>query len=222
MPAFNPMSLSIESKTSSWVHVARFALLAFGLSASACVNADDSRCDDADCAPAPGENVCQLSDSETLEHGETIDDGCNECTCRDGALVCTDRACPQSCEVDGEEYADGDIIELECGQCACSDGELSCTDGCSQGCAGDECEPSACDFDGQLLEHGQTVDDGCNECSCNDGVLVCTNRPCGGSCDVDGELYQDGDAVPLGECDSCVCEAGSVNCTQLDTPACSG
>jgi hypothetical protein len=48
-------------------------------------------------------------------------DGCNECTCVNGQLVCTDRACPEPACKDGETKFDG------CNNCWCSAGAWACT-----------------------------------------------------------------------------------------------
>ncbi|MEM9189363.1 MAG: hypothetical protein AAGF12_09315 [Myxococcota bacterium] len=158
------------------------------------------------------------------DRGVPAGDGCNTCTCTDGAVGgCTEIACPPgggSCTVEGMVYADGrtGIPSADgCNTCSCDKGSLICTE---RGCppAG-----GACLVNGVSYPNGSTdvpAPDGCNTCSCEDGLVTgCTEIACppgGPACSVFGVLYSDGWAPAPDGCNSCGCENGMVNgvCTE--------
>jgi hypothetical protein len=58
--------------------------------------------------------------------------GCNQCSCNDGEVSCTDRACPpppSTCELGGRLLANGEAAPAGdgCNSCTCVDGGLQCT-----------------------------------------------------------------------------------------------
>lgn len=123
-------------------------------------------------------------------------DGCNECRCRaDGAVICTEMACPCEgadgcgepafCEHNGERYEPGESFPDAdgCNTCFCEQGGfVSCTD---RACPCDPNDPTcggsgSCELDGVFYEDGATflAPDGCNSCSCWDGLIACTAMAC--------------------------------------------
>jgi hypothetical protein len=127
--------------------------------------------------------------------GATTNDGCNSCTCRNGAYVCTDVYCPQDggspsiqCTTPGatQPAADG------CNTCTCSaTHQLLCTDRACAVCKPGDTMPSSCgncvcsngqwacpDCIAPECTPGQTKPQDCNTCSCVSGRWECTFLAC--------------------------------------------
>lgn len=129
-------------------------LLALGASACGQVSSDPPPADDGPVIPG---GTCS-------EEGATADadDGCNTCTCSEGAWSCTEADCnpaPEAC-VEGESRPAGD----DCNICTCING--------SWGCTLIFCAP-VCQ-DGTV----RAVGDGCNTCTCEEGDWACTEEAC--------------------------------------------
>ncbi|XP_052791897.1 U-reduvitoxin-Pr21-like [Mya arenaria] len=55
-------------------------------------------------------------------------DGCNGCTCNEGAIGCTQMACLNVCEHLGKEYSVGESVMDDCNTCTCQgNGMMACT-----------------------------------------------------------------------------------------------
>lgn len=65
------------------------------------------------------------------------EDGCNTCTCLDGAWACTEKACADE-DAPPAECEEGEEMMIECNACTCYQGMWACT---QIGCG--ETEPSA-------------------------------------------------------------------------------
>ncbi|MFW6067051.1 MAG: hypothetical protein ACOC97_01845 [Myxococcota bacterium] len=120
------------SRMCAWAGLAATAVIggaACGASHSSGPDRDAGRPDDAGGAFA----ACEV-DGVVYEHGSTeIDDpfSCNTCSCEDGALVCTEIACPEPCP-------DGTAPATSCSQCGPADGcEVVRTD-CHSTCTNDD------------------------------------------------------------------------------------
>lgn len=135
------------------------------------------------CEPSVSvEAVCEHAGIK-YEPGDTLDDGCNTCTCLDdGALACTKIACsPARCTHEGYFHEVGDVWQSfdQCLSCACPEnGETLCTQN-------GPCE--TCFYAGVLRQHGESFPslDGCNTCACDHGAVVCTKIAC--PCDPEKE-----------------------------------
>lgn len=83
----------------------------------------DEWCPDGDTSDCPVSDACEDGDTKPAP------DGCNTCSCSDGAWVCTEIACgsgptdPDAC-VDGDTEPAGD----GCNTCTCADGLWACTE----------------------------------------------------------------------------------------------
>ena len=86
-------------------------------------------------------------------------DGCNACTCVNGAWACSSNPCDEPCTPEVAELApDG------CNSCSCDeDGRWVCTRALCAACQSGTLRP---------------VGDGCNICTCTDGAWACTADPC--------------------------------------------
>jgi len=64
-------------------------------------------------------------DGESFTHS----DGCNGCTCSNGAIGCTLMLCPKVCEANGVKYELGDSYMSEdgCNRCRCTPAGGACT-----------------------------------------------------------------------------------------------
>lgn len=94
-------------------------------------------------------------DGTVCEDGDTMNDGCNDCSCLNGAWACTAKGCPDptggepepECEPGQERPADDG-----CNTCVCTeDGFWACTEiGCGSDTGGDPPEPNP--FDDGAIE----------------------------------------------------------------------
>lgn len=119
----------------------------------------------------------------TYAHGQSFPsaDGCNTCSCDNGAALCTERACASdggagSCTYGGKTYADGATFPSTdgCNSCGCSAGQVACT---ARACAD---AGGGCDYHGATYSIGETFKsiDGCNDCTCTAQGVACTKRAC--------------------------------------------
>ncbi len=158
---------------------------------------------------------------QKLEVGDSLDDGCNTCSCEKGGnLACTLADCDvdvpgegDPCEVeDGVWLSDGATRTADCESCSCDDGKLSCEQVC------EPTEPADCELDrGEVIEHGERFEVSCNTCRCDDGAIECTEMACNDDrCELDGDDWlEDGDTFELG-CNECECDQGTLRCTNRD------
>lgn len=112
-------------------------------------------------------------DGTTHVSGEswTCSDGCNTCSCEDGAIASTLMGCEAvTCGEGAHEV--GDTWECGCNTCTCDeDGSIISTD---QECA--ECTDATGSY---FVGDSWTCPDGCNTCSCEaDGSIVSTDMAC--------------------------------------------
>jgi hypothetical protein len=152
-------------------------------------------------------------------------DGCNTCSCYDGAVACTEKACGP-CAGGGAEV---------CVQ----DGELACERWACVECSGDR----DCDADSWCRQ----TQEGGSECvafagpgeTCGGYVLPWTRGRCDedlscvhpeatgdipgkcGTCGYEGTAYQLGETFPASDgCNTCTCgEDGLIACTKIFCPA---
>ena len=122
--------------------------------------------------------------------GETTDDGCTQCTCRDTEdgpkWSCTLNVCNECMPGEAKTADDG------CNMCTCGDDlKWSCTDlACPNVCTDGEMKPAG---------------DDCNTCHCVDGAWQCTRTAC---------MCTEGDTKPAGDgCNTCMCHDGVWGCT---------
>jgi hypothetical protein len=144
-------------------------------------------------------------------------DGCNICDCANGALRCTQRACPipKACGARAGNTCTSNEY------CAYTEGAL-----CGAGDAEAVCmpRPSVCDtiYAPVCACDGQTYASSCMAAAAGSGVLRA--GPCSGSgrsCVVGGVTYPDGSGnIPAGDgCNSCSCSDGMLACTKKACPA---
>ncbi|XP_014235981.1 hemocytin [Trichogramma pretiosum] len=104
----------------------------------------------------------------------------------------TYRSCIYSCPLESCENTKmfKDLIDTEC--------QNHCFEGC---------EPEPC---GKGLVY---TNSSYTECQPRDSCKI----PC---IELNGQKYYEGERVPRGDCESCVCAAGKLQCIELDTPTC--
>lgn len=112
-------------------------------------------------------------------------DACNDCTCTEQGIVCTERACAPvdgggaGCAFNSEQHAPGDTFKSAdgCNTCTCgADGTVACTE---MACV--DPATQVCEYDGKTYKIGDSFQssDGCNSCTCQpNGGIVCTARAC--------------------------------------------
>ncbi len=110
-------------------------------------------------------------------------DGCNECSCEDGKVTCTEKACDeceekcQTCYVRAENNGFTTNVAYKKVQCCAPLAE------CEKEYGECECgwEEPTCTYNGKEYQNGETFPegDGCNECTCEEGTVVCSQRCCG-------------------------------------------
>jgi hypothetical protein len=164
------------------------------------------QCDCNTCWCEDGQIGGTLIGCAECQPGETraADDGCNGCSCADGAWLCTEMDCSPgaSCVYEGVEYASGESWQCDCNSCSCTDGQISSTD---IACA--ECQPG----------ETKVAEDGCNTCDCANGQWACTDMACGSpgaSCTYLGVEYADGESWQC-DCNTCSCEDGLISTTLM-------
>ena len=153
---------------------------------------------------------CEVGGSGICTPGQTSDDGCNSCTCTEDGWVCTDVACPVTCEPGETRRA-----EDGCNVCSCGD------DGQWGGCTEIACDPAQSNTCGGFAGQTCTDDEYCayeegQLCGAADASATCEQRP--QACDLvldpvcgcDGLDYSNGCAANAagvgilhsGECDA--------------------
>lgn len=150
----------------------------------------------------------------------TAPDGCNTCSCSDGTLVCTRRACaePITCGAQfGASCADDAYCAYEgAGSCGAADESSICKP-----------RPLSCPriFDPVCACNGETFDNACLAAQAgfgysNKGACNGPQRP-RQSCTIDGVSYADGTTgIPASDgCNTCVCRDGVGCCTNTVCPA---
>jgi len=171
---------------------------------------------DGACAPAPGSCVV---DGVTYPDGAgniPASDGCNICSCANGTLRCTLRACPvpKAC---GARAGNTCTANEYCAYteglyCGAADAEAVCRP-----------RPDVCDtiYAPVCGCDGQTYANSCVASRAGSGVLhagPCTGS--GRSCVVGGVTYPDGSVnIPAGDgCNVCSCSDGVLGCTKKACP----
>ena len=131
--------------------------------------------------PPPPKKGCEFQ-GVTIPHGASFpaDDGCNTCSCNDGSLGCTRRACPvpveSACIIDGKVYesgSDGVPDPTSCNSCRCESGKIS-------ECTLIHCPlPKPCQLGRAIYRHDSSFvsSDGTTQCRCDEGDLVCKTIP---------------------------------------------
>lgn len=151
---------------------------------------------------APGQ-VCQQPGARV-----EASDGCNSCQCDGGAWSCTEIACQEP----GDNNGDNNMTGLVCG----ADGTFAADDGCNtcqcleeDGFVGAACTEIGCP---QQCDPGDSFDaeDGCS-CQCdNSGHWQCNPVGCMQT------LCEEGVNLPAGDgCNTCQCMNGVWSCTRL-------
>jgi hypothetical protein len=130
--------------------------------------------------------------------GAQVENGCNTCTCTDGAWACTEMAC-----VDGGEPGGGGP-----GGSVGAGGKGA---GGATGVAGSAGGGIAIGGGPATCVSGTTSSDGCNSCTCVNGSWACTDRACPPVACTDGSTMFDG-------CNSCTCTGGQWACTRRYCP----
>jgi Pacifastin inhibitor (LCMII) len=177
-------------------------------------NPDDDNTGGSDASSDPS---CVYDDNEYAD-GQTFPstDGCNTCSCDDGAVACTERACdvmPEGgCNYAGTVYADGAIFPSEDGldTCWCVAEAVACTNS-----GGGDCELGGVHYNNG--ERIPTMD--CNSMWCQDGMIASTlvECPAAGACTYDGHEYAVGESFSYaGGLTVCTCEPEGLNCATED------
>jgi hypothetical protein len=153
-------------------------------------------------APPPVMRLsCQVA-GQTFPDGSLVPsaDGCSDCSCVDGDVVCTEVPCSsEGCDL-YLEAPDGVCSRPADDPCITQDPDCSDTEPEPE----PEPEELACDVAGQTFPSGAEVPSGdsCNTCGCDDGSVSCTES----SCDpvFCAEFVEDADGVcarfPLDPC----------------------
>jgi hypothetical protein len=195
---------------------------------------------DPDCGANSGA-ACETG-GQSFPDGSDVPSGdtCNRCTCEDGTVSCTERACDPVVCAEIIEASDGVCSRLPLDPCLSEDPD----------CGG---FGPACEAAGQSFPDGSEVPSGdaCNRCNCDDGAITCTEIACepvvcdefvedfdgvcsrfpldpclfqdpdcggsaNGSCETAGQSFPNRSEIPSGDtCNSCGCYDGTVICTEL-------
>jgi Pacifastin inhibitor (LCMII) len=157
-------------------------------------------------------------EENTYADGQTFPavDGCNTCTCDDGAVACTERACnvmPEGgCNYAGAVYANGTIFPSEDGldTCWCVAEMVTCTNS-----GGGDCE-----LGGVLYNNGERIPStDCNSMWCQDGMIASTlvECPVPGDCTYGDQTYEVGESFSYaGGLTVCTCEMDGLHCVTED------
>ena len=123
-------------------------------------------------------------DGSTHGSGTTFpsSDGCNVCTCLDGHVLCTKRACvlpPADAGADVDVEVDASAADAASDDASTDDASVddASTDDAS---AADAAAATGCDYAGIVHADGDRFpsSDGCNQCVCDMGHVFCTKRMC--------------------------------------------
>ena len=165
-----------------------------------------------------------------IDHGDRVasSDGCNQCSCSNGSLACTELACPgvsfDGCTAGAIGVPEGGRIDSSdgCNTCSCSRGDFICTE---LACPGSDQMTRPCSYGPVMIDHGDRVasSDGCNQCSCSNGSLACTELACPGvdfdGCTAGAIGVPEGGRIDSSDgCNTCSCSRGNFICTELACP----
>jgi len=167
---------------------------------------------DADCPEGQqcDAGIC-VDSTPACKEGATkeADDGCNTCTCTEGAWACTKKLC--QCEVD------------DCGPKPGMPNKL-CSDGVTMSGPGD-CvlnEDGTCAW--EIIEcpaeckAGETKEVDCNTCTCADGAWACTEKVCPDCSDT--KLCPEGQVCQNGVCKDKPAGCGTNVLCDMEAPSC--
>ncbi len=127
------------------------------------------------CGVGVPDGKCRYNEKDYAQGSSFLaSDGCNTCTCQQGGVSCTEKACvPNSCAYAGKTYKAGESFPASdgCNSCTCNNGMPMCT---LMVCAKD------CLFQGKTYKEGSAFPaaDGCNTCFCSGGGVSCTKKNC--------------------------------------------
>ncbi|XP_053408348.1 kielin/chordin-like protein [Mercenaria mercenaria] len=127
-------------------------------------------------SPVSGGRSCFYK-GEIRMDGETFKERCNECTCNDGHVSCTEKACgskPGRCP---RPTGIGICVEACTDDFSCQGRRKCCSNGCGYTCVPPENGGNHCYHKGQKRMDGETFKDRCNTCTCNNGHISCTACP---------------------------------------------
>ncbi|XP_077998040.1 cysteine-rich motor neuron 1 protein-like isoform X2 [Glandiceps talaboti] len=172
-----------------------------------------------------GVKVCHSSDGEYYVEGETWNiDGCTQCVCYDGHVLCSPMVCPpvpcdnpvlDSCcpvcptevtpsdllpvsciSIDGAEHHHRDTWkEDDCTSCVCSHGQIKCY---SHVCPLVQCKTP-------VLKKGQCCP-------------TCLDTARQKYCEYENQIYTDGERWNVSACIQCHCQDGVSVCPPLECP----
>ncbi|MCK6509888.1 hypothetical protein L6R29_07990 [Myxococcota bacterium] len=150
------------------------------------------------------------ADGSTFPKG----DGCNTCTCTNGKVGCTEKACPPPQECGGIQGAvcqnKAEMCILPNGSCKTAEAKGNC-----------QIRPQTCpqSLDPVCGCDGKTYNNACAAHVAN--VQIDYTGKCKEvyKCTYDNKLYNDGESFPSSDgCNACTCREGKVMCTLLVCP----
>ncbi|XP_053408333.1 whey acidic protein-like [Mercenaria mercenaria] len=129
-------------------------------------------------SPVSGGRSCFYKGEMRMD-GETFKERCNECTCNDGHVSCTEKACgskPGRCP---RPTGIAICVKTCTDDSSCHGRRKCCSNGCGHTCVLPENGGNHCYHKGQKRMDGETFKDRCNTCTCNNGHISCTEMACG-------------------------------------------
>ncbi|XP_072179240.1 uncharacterized protein [Diadema setosum] len=123
--------------------------------------------------------------------GSSFTEDCRNCSCVNGAVTCSEEACPQDCG--WSSWSSWTECTATCGDSTKTRFRSANNPPAENGgeeCKGPDSEEVSCDLEecpthcivgGMMYETGAVVSqDLCNSCTCTNGSLVCSNNTCDG------------------------------------------